>query len=453
MIERTSIGGPNDLQTHGLARRARTRIYLGRPWFSSGEGERLGIVLWPPRYADLAEKHVDSDCIRVPNRSGTVNLKDFEDADLGAGGAFVTRWGGDPIRKDLRNQSGLFIPPAAFADLHPEEDNPHKPRFVGAALMPVPQASPPQASPSQSLGQNPVGKSDGHSDGASGSSADYDYLPISLLTFAPCFDPDREEWYVDVDLRPIRAAEPFVRFGLVRYQEHSVSEKLMTSEPVAVTTQLLPERDASVFELVSPSKDREFFIIVQGRGSSDIKSLSPTSLSGSVDQIRKAWQANFDMLRRPKIKLALFHETRNEWGQTMRSPINPPGLDGPNDELDWLSELKDAHIDGDVLAWTVDFRLSQSLLAELGSGSVVAYLEEVDRRMRGKLSQGTDSPGRHVRRDHLPRFGPAVQCADSFPRAIIVGYSHEEQKIYGRASSSHPTVSNRAFLGISNLIP
>ena len=73
-----------------------------------------------------------------------------------------------------------------------------------------------------------------------------EFLDVSLLTYEPCFDLDREEWYVDVDLHPSVATDPFVRFGLVRYQPNSIAADLMVSEPVVVWAQLLPQRNVTL---------------------------------------------------------------------------------------------------------------------------------------------------------------------------------------------------------------
>ena len=53
------------------------RIYLDRPWYSSGEGELLGVVLWscaPPQHAAF-------EAFEVPDF-----LK-----------SYVTQWGKDPL--------------------------------------------------------------------------------------------------------------------------------------------------------------------------------------------------------------------------------------------------------------------------------------------------------------------------------------------------------------------
>lgn len=82
---------------------------MRRPWLSSGEGERIGVVIWPPHLFSLRSEDIQGDVVRdlVPGRSA-VNLttlpsdgstiQELQDADLGPGGPWVTRWGADPIR-------------------------------------------------------------------------------------------------------------------------------------------------------------------------------------------------------------------------------------------------------------------------------------------------------------------------------------------------------------------
>ncbi|EJJ27756.1 hypothetical protein [Rhizobium sp. CF142] len=340
-----------DGKKHILVRTAKTRLYFGRGWFSSGEGERVGIVLWPPDYATLKSSDVDADKIRFNDRN--LRVRDFEDSDLGEGGSFITRWGGDPIRKDPTDQEANFIPPDAFEDLKRLGQAPHRPEIVPRALMPIPRA-------------------------ASGTATEY--LPVSLLTYEPCFDLDREEWYVDVDLKPIRASEPFVRFGIVRYQAQSISPSIMVSEPVSVTMQLLAERQIEITTKGKDTQDRFVSIRVSGLGSHDIKDIFPDLLPDADE----AWSANFDTLRRPKMKLSLFHEVEDGENGVVRTPIETTPEKsttvGPAMDENFHCEVEPT-IENANLVWEVDFNFAAAALDDLGRGRIVAYVEEVDRRM------------------------------------------------------------------------
>ncbi|MFZ1479466.1 MAG: hypothetical protein WAT25_01670, partial [Paracoccaceae bacterium] len=78
------------VRTISVDHRPRLRLPLGRGWYSSGEDERLGIVLWPPR--DLGTTSI-AGSLPIPGR-GRIPLDGFRDADLGPGGRFVSRRGG-----------------------------------------------------------------------------------------------------------------------------------------------------------------------------------------------------------------------------------------------------------------------------------------------------------------------------------------------------------------------
>ncbi|MBZ9696474.1 hypothetical protein [Mesorhizobium sp. CO1-1-9] len=381
----TAVTGKTTIE-HVVQRHALARIYLGRGWFSSGEGERLGIVLWPPRYDELNWQELDNNL--VLNGGRTMELKDFQDRDLGAAGAYVTRWGGDPIRLDKSVQEGNFIPPNAFADMplvdksagskHGDDvsslsevtSNPHRPKFVSEARMPVPKAAPP--------------KKDDEKQKSAPQGGEREFLAVSLLTYEPCFDLDREEWYVDVDLRANRASEPFVRFGLVRYQENAISPDLMTSEPVALQLQLLPKRKVSVnVELLNDpaTAGRKVTVEVSGRGSRGIKELKFDDLPAETAKKQPEWKNSFDRLKLPKIRAVVFHES-GDAGNRIRKPIKPEGWPIAFPEGDLPLEMPEANVDGDPdLVWKQCFDLSGSALGELGKGQLVIYLEEIDLRM------------------------------------------------------------------------
>lgn len=209
--ERENRDGPRPMVS--MQRRATVRLRLARPWFSSGVDERLGIVLWPPQLGATTDANLAAGLVTLPDEDGKLvklDLSRLVDADLGPGGAFVTRMGADPLHtpdSSLRWNPGVFLPLAAFRDVVDQPVN-YEPRVT-----------------------IPVGKD----------TDDDMTLTAGLLTYAPRFDPVAEEWFVDVDLNTYLLAEPFVRFGLVRFQPHA-PEALRVSRPVVQWVQPLPER-------------------------------------------------------------------------------------------------------------------------------------------------------------------------------------------------------------------
>jgi hypothetical protein len=245
---KASLGG-----THQeLTRRSIIRVSMNRGWFSSGDGERLGIVVWPPVRSQMDEARLEKD--RVSTRGGkparVMDLSTFEDGDLGAGGKFITRWGDDPVRPPHRasdtTTAHTFIPRAAFRDLDPTAGRGFDASFVECVRMPV--------------------RKDSSIDKPSDASAAPEmFLEVALATYMPRFDVRTEQWYVDIDIEHPSEAEPFVRLGLVRFQEHAARD-IQVSYPVVQWTQLLPRRHVQV-DVVSKPELKEVTVSIVGQGA------------------------------------------------------------------------------------------------------------------------------------------------------------------------------------------
>jgi hypothetical protein len=163
------------------------RVYLERPWFSSGEGELLGVVL-PPATVQLAD--------RVGRGSGGGVPEALK--------RYVTQTGADPVFR-----SGAVSPapaPSEFTLGLETED--------GLTLDEVPNAR------------------------------------VTVVGHKVQFDPSRQLWFCDIELSPQDAYYPFVRLALARYQPKSVqsaTEDCKLSQVVlADFAQLTPDRTAGV---------------------------------------------------------------------------------------------------------------------------------------------------------------------------------------------------------------
>lgn len=219
---------------HTVCRTSVIRIPLSRGWFSSGEGERLGIVVWPPGLLNAAAglPPLPAGSSTHPPLPDVLALSDFMDEDLGPGGRFVTRWGSDPTKGVDQNAPANprlpgFLDPSSFKDLGPTPSASgmgFTAELVPVVRMPVrveappgqPQAAPPPAT-----------------------------LDVSLVTYEPRFDIETEQWYVDAAIEHPFEAQPFVRLGLVRFQPHAPGD-LQVSFPTTQWVQLLPRRDVHV---------------------------------------------------------------------------------------------------------------------------------------------------------------------------------------------------------------
>ena len=358
---------------HTLKRSTRVRLWFRRGWFASGEGERLGIVLWPPDHAAIPTNK-DENLVRFHGRD--ISVATLDDADLGPGGTFVSRWGGDPIRGEASPQRGVLIPPTAFAvDPGMARSLPHDPRWVHMASMPraaTDDRNPADPEENQGTPQNPPA-SDAHTSQS--------MMDVTLLTFEPYFDLDREQWFVDVPLLPTRAIEPFIRFGLVRYQEQAIGASLRVSRPVMVMSSLLPERTASA-DVWTTDQTIKFDVTVQGGGSTDAALPDWHAAVPLVDKDPEAWSARAAAAAaaaaRPVMRLTLLHERDEAPGRVHRLRVWPDrdaitlACDPLNALLQWTSG---------TLSVTAEER------RRLKAGRYVAIVEEVDRRMPASYAE------------------------------------------------------------------
>ncbi|MGC0397053.1 hypothetical protein [Bradyrhizobium sp. USDA 241] len=206
-------------------RKTGLRLVLRRPWFSTGEGERVGIVFWPPPVLNLPllKTQPPFNEIEVP-QSTALGLLTEEDLD--PFGRFVSVWGIDPIKREPLEpiDRHRFL---SWNDLK----LPDKAMLHQRVLMPIPGAIP---------GQNKE-----------------IFVEVSVVSFPLTFVNGERDAYVDIDLAPVKGvAEAVVRLGVVRMQLNARQDTppsqridrsgIRCSPPVAVQSQLLPERRLSV---------------------------------------------------------------------------------------------------------------------------------------------------------------------------------------------------------------
>ncbi len=161
------------------------RVYLARPWYSSGEGELLGAVLWGCEPPEAGGREV----IEVPDF-----LK-----------GYVTQWGTDPIWSSP--------PPPSQAVPRPEH-------FRNAVVF----------AEGLTLDELP-GQVD---------------TSFSVAGHEVQYDQDRQLWYCDIDLDPGYAYFPFIRLALARYQPDSLPGAHLSRVVLADFVQLVPGRSASI---------------------------------------------------------------------------------------------------------------------------------------------------------------------------------------------------------------
>ncbi|HEY0368105.1 MAG TPA: hypothetical protein VGC85_00780, partial [Chthoniobacterales bacterium] len=176
------------------------RVYLERPWFSSGEGELLGVALWS--YA---------------NGSLTKTARDkFK--------PFFTQWGMDPSWET----AGLTNCPEPY-------------NFADADAVEY------DLSLEEASAQQPDGKPG----------------RISVAGFTPQFDEATQLWFADLTINlPSEAYMPFVRLALVRYQPNALADAKVSRVVLADFAQLTPDRSATV--TTDPYHARAIRVTVSG---------------------------------------------------------------------------------------------------------------------------------------------------------------------------------------------
>lgn len=187
------------------------RVYLERPWFSSGDGELLAVILptvGTPTAGRVAVKTPGR--IQAPQVKPSVQARPQQKPALkampilpDAFRPYVTLWGLDPVWR-----SGS----------------------LGAAEFPSPEDF--------------------------GLAAEVAHnLPLLELRDSPRFtavghnvsyDEERRLWYCDIDIDPHDAYYPFVRLALARFQPVSVAGAHLSPVVTADFIQLAPDRTVSV---------------------------------------------------------------------------------------------------------------------------------------------------------------------------------------------------------------
>jgi hypothetical protein len=160
------------------------RVYMDRPWFSSGDGEMLGVVLWTGQLPENPDQ-------------------------LSRTKPYITRWGLDPIWSQTSLSPNLQ--PQNFK--RAKVFDPAESKTTGLTL--------------QELDFDPT-------------------LDFSVAPHEVAYDAVRRLWYCDIEIDPGVAYFPFVRLALARYQPHSVDDVYLSRVVLADFAQLTPDRSASV---------------------------------------------------------------------------------------------------------------------------------------------------------------------------------------------------------------
>ena len=178
--ERTEPAQPFGLRR---SRRAGLRVYLDRPWYTTGNGELLGVVLSPSNDAAVQST--------------------------------VSQWAGDPVWLQQGPASRSDLPLVDLLHLTGLDDRELPGRPVGGPVkLPL---------------------------------VDVTGKPAALvLGYRPEFSVDRSLWFVDIAFDPATAIWPFVKLAVARYQPSSLPGLHLGPVHICDYAQLTPERTATL---------------------------------------------------------------------------------------------------------------------------------------------------------------------------------------------------------------
>jgi hypothetical protein len=196
------------------------RVYMERPWFSSGDGELLGVVL-PPTPGVPTERPAGSGTVRmapvpaVGAKLQAVRPKAQVQAQVAARGVvaapavpealrpYVTMWGLDPLWRAGTIATPEYPLPGDFG-LAEEV-------LGGLSIPELPDAR-----------------------------------SFTAVGHRPEYDEERGLWYCDIEIDPHDAYFPFVRLALARFQPISVPGAHLSKVVTADFIQMAPDRTVSL---------------------------------------------------------------------------------------------------------------------------------------------------------------------------------------------------------------
>lgn len=267
-------------------RRSGVRIYLHRPWNSSGDGELLAVL--------LAAGGDDTTGYPKPKDPAAKN----------EGFAFVSQWGSDP----LWNAPGVATRPVSLAELDDAlsltgtDDRVEPGRPVAPVVtLPLPISG----------------------EGFENAPAT---VPVMVAGYRPQYSPSRRLWYVDVAFDARATFWPFVRLAVARYQPESVVGTHLSMPVRLDQVQLTPARTLSV----SRTDDRHARVVVSG-------------LAGHRESASRQYAVSVGRNRRVVARLQRYDPAVGgdlAWTSVDTIELVPRGYATRPEDLVWVGELK-----------------------------------------------------------------------------------------------------------------
>ena len=199
------------------------RIYMNRPWFSSGSGELLGVTTFSASFTSTST--ITSTTNSATATTTTITTTNTENPPYSLPSEdwkpFITQWGQDPIWQSA--QLGSIPDSSCFIDADAVE--------------------------------YAVELEDRLSNG--------NPRLVDVAAYKPEFDEARKLWYCDITVDSKTATySPFIRLALVRYQPHALKEAKISRVVLADFAQVTPER--AVMVTSDPYQPGDIRIVISG---------------------------------------------------------------------------------------------------------------------------------------------------------------------------------------------
>lgn len=170
------------------------RVYLERPWFSSGDDEMLAVLLLPK---PLSKATLKPGVVAVPPSTGLPKAPQQ---------LYTSAWGRDPLRVGSPARSELNAANFPLAVMSPS----HSTKWVQGLSVP----------------------------GVTGK--------VTAVPHAVKYDDDQQLWYSDIEVDLGDAYRPFVRLSLARFQPYSLPDCFLSAPVLVEAAQLSPTRTLTV---------------------------------------------------------------------------------------------------------------------------------------------------------------------------------------------------------------
>jgi len=225
------------------------RVWLRRPWFSSGDGEQLGVLLepgvrLPPSWGRVA--HGGLLARDVARKTPLISRQPLRRVPpqpnaIRAEGAFDA---GNFLIESSKLVTGADLSSAFLADPPPSPEERRKmlqPYVTAWGSDPVWRSAVPEFPPT-------VAAFPRHTGYAAGLTLEElpATVPVVVAAHDVFFDGIRKLWYCDIEIDPGDTYFPFVRLALARYQAHSVNHAHLSRVVMTDFIQLAPDRTAEV---------------------------------------------------------------------------------------------------------------------------------------------------------------------------------------------------------------